>query len=65
MLYCASLFHSLMWPLPPAMCIGDEPLQRFVARKRSFTKEDFEVLLQHPDLYKGELGLGGMNREGD
>ena len=65
MLCCTSLFLSLTWPLPPATCAGDEPLQRFVARKRSFTKEDFEVLLQHPDLYKGGPDFEGVNYDSD
>jgi hypothetical protein len=36
----------------------DQPLRRFVVRASSFSKEDFDALLQHQGLYNGGRAAG-------
>lgn len=43
-------------PAPPALPADGGPLRRFVTRSSSFTKEDFDKLLQHTGMFNGGLG---------
>ncbi len=42
-------------PAPPALPADGGPLRRFVTRSSSFTKEDFDKLLQHTGMFNGGL----------
>ena len=49
-----------------AACLADDqPLRRFVMRSSSFSKEDFEKLLEHQGLFNGEGRRVGRQQAGE